>query len=1184
MSRPAPPETEALHAQLAQLRAERDGVRRELQRELQRGRQAEAALRVVGEHLQVLAYTVRIDDAGHETLDFVQGNARAVLGVTAEALQRDPMLRWSALQPDDAAQLRALQQSLVAAALADGSAGPLEIEARAAVDGQPRRIRHGLRCRRGPAPGCVVCEGFALEVTAAAEERERLRRSEAYGLLFQQSRRAMLVFDPVQSSFIDCNQAAVRLYGFGSREELLDNAAPDQAEGPYLDTPARLVRERAPQLRMALRDGVCVFEARHQRPDGQFWDARVTLMALDHEGQQLLQFTLDDITEQKHNERQLLFSHHVQEYAGPMLWLDTADGRVVYANLAAQQHLGYSESDCAALCLTDFMPGLALQAFRAALESLRDSGGYQQGQGQHLRADGRLVDVELNSFLARSDEGERLIVSIKDITAQKAAQAELVQARDQAEASTRAKSEFLANMSHEIRTPMNAIIGLSHLALKTALSPQLRDYLQKIHGSGTHLLGLINDVLDLSKIEAGKLSIEVVPFDLEELLSNLAGMLSEQIKHKPLELLFDLAPDVPTRLHGDPLRLGQILLNFTNNAAKFTASGEIVVSVGLLERRADTALLRFAVRDTGIGLTPEQMAVLFQNFQQADASTSRKYGGTGLGLAITKSLAELMDGEVGVQSELGKGSTFWCTARLAIGQDSAAPRPLAVPATRVLVVDDHPTARATTAGLLRRLGFSVEQASGGTQALDLLPRAQADGRPFEAVLLDEHMPEMDGYATARHVGALGLDPVPRLAMMTLSDREAVRARASGVGITELLAKPLNPSLLYDGMVQLLDLAPEGSLRRTEARTDEAGLLERMRALGGADLLLAEDNAINQLVACELLKDAGLRVDVADNGRIAVAMAQKRHYDLVLMDMQMPEMDGLQATRALRAIEALQGLPVVAMTANAMQADRERCRDAGMDDFVSKPIDPETLWTVLLRWLKPRAPASRPAPGVAATPLPAPMPAPAQDDAQDSAQEALLAALAQLPQFDAAAGLRRVMGRRPLYQNLLERFVAGYPDGVLPLRALLAGADRSAAERWVHSLRGVAANLGCQRLPPQAQFLEEALRSGRAAQALTPQLDALHADLQQRRGALAALLGPAGASTAARAELTPAQREDLLGQLSSLLAGSDPDAPAFVQQHETALRSLFAAQYGPLRRAVDGYAFDEAIALIEALAP
>ncbi|HVR48837.1 MAG TPA: response regulator [Pseudorhodoferax sp.] len=1168
-----PSETEALRAQVAQLRAERDRARGALQH----ARQAEAALRVLGDGLPVLAYALHVDQAGREALDFVQGRADAVLGIAAEALQRDPALRWSALHPDDAAQLRALQQSLVAAALAQGSTGPQAFEARATLDGQPRRIRHSLRCRLGTAPGSVVCEGLALDVTAAAEQRERLRQSEAYGMLFQQSRRAMVVFDPALPGFIDCNEAAVRIYGFGSREQVLDSTAPDPAERPYLDTPARLVRERALNVRMALRDGVSVFEARHQRPDGQVWDARVTLMALVHAGRQLLQFTLDDVTEQKHNERQLLFSRHVQEYAGPMLWLDTEDGRVVYANLAAQQHLGYSESDCTALHLADFMPGLGLAEFRAALETLRDSGGYQQSQGQHRRADGRRVDVELNSFLARSDEGERLIVSIKDITAQKAAQAELVQARDQAEASTRAKSEFLANMSHEIRTPMNAIIGLSHLALKTPLTPQQRDYMQKIHGAGTHLLGLINDVLDLSKIEAGKLGIEVVPFDLEQLLDNLAGMLSEQIKHKPLELLFDLAPDVPTRLLGDPLRLGQILLNFSNNAAKFTASGEIVVSARLLERQADTALLRFAVRDTGIGLTPEQTALLFQNFQQADASTSRKYGGTGLGLAIAKSLAALMGGEVGVQSTPGQGSTFWCTARLGVGQAGGATLPRTLPGTRVLLVDDHAGACEITAELLRRLGLSVVQAGTGAQALALLPRAQADGAPFDAVLLDEHMPGMDGYATAERIAALGLQPPPRLALMTRGDRESVRARAAAVGITELLAKPLNPSLLHDGMVQLLGLAPQGSARHAEHRDDTQGLLARVRALGGADILLAEDNAINQLVASELLKDAGLRVDIADNGRIALDMAQRRRYDLVLMDMQMPEMDGLQATRALRAIASLQGLPVVAMTANAMQADRERCLAAGMDDFVSKPIDPDVLWTVLLRWLRPGGPPA--APAEPAEPAATPAPGPAQD--------ALLAALAQLPQFDAAAGLRRVLGRQPLYQGLLQRFVASYPDGAAPLRALLATDDRAAAERWAHSLRGVAANLGCQRLPAQAQVLEQALRSGTPAAALDAQLDQLHADLQQRRGALAALLAPAAAGTAPAAPaavLTQAQREDLLGQLSSLLAGADPDAHSFVQQHEAALRSLFEAQYQPLRRAVDDYAFDVAIGLIEALAP
>ena len=868
---------------------------------------------------------------------------------------------------------------------------------------------------------------------AHAQERERLVQSEAYGtMLFRQSQRAMVVFDPELPAFIDCNEAAVKIYGFTEREEVLGKTPTDvQAEFQYDGTPTRVIAEQLRHSRSARQSGVTVFDARHQRPNGEIWDARVHLMAFRFQGRRLLQFTLEDVTEQRRNEAMLMFNRFVVENTGPMLWMDTEDSRVVYGNRAAQEHLGYSAEALVNLNIADFDPDYEISAYPRHIRELREMASRRVFETRHRRADGSLADVEVMLFLAGSRETERLIVSIKDITAQKQAQTQLVHAKDLAEQATQAKSDFLANMSHEIRTPMNAIIGLSHLALKTPLNAQQRDYVSKIHSSGTHLLGLINDVLDLSKIEAGKLTIESAAFELDAMTAQIANLLTDKIRDKPqLHLSFDIAPDVPRRVVGDALRLGQILLNYTNNAVKFTPAGEIEVSVSVRDLDAASVLLHFAVRDTGIGLKPEQIGRLFQNFQQADTSTSRTYGGTGLGLAISKQLAEQMGGQVGVHSVFGQGSTFWFTARLGLPMDvreSAAPAPV------------EPTHTA--------------------------------------------------------------------------------------------------------------------------------LLQSVRARGGL-VLLAEDNPINQLVACELLKDAGLAVQVADNGRMAVEMARAQRYDLVLMDMQMPEMDGLQATRALRAIDALRDMPVIAMTANAMQTDQDRCREAGMVDFVSKPIDPDTLWQVLLRWL-PGRDAPPPAP-IAHT-------EPAHEPAQG--EFSLSTRLAGLAGFDVEAGLRRVLGREALYLTLLRRFTRQYADGLAPLHTALAQGDVALAERLAHTLRGVSASIGATDVPALAQALERALQTQAPPPVLEPLLAALQGPLQALLRQLQAALPPEHAPPRAGVA-ERSQAAQVLAQLHTLLNDDDADAQDFVQRHEAQLRDALGGRFDALSTAIGQFDFGNALALLE----
>jgi two-component system sensor histidine kinase/response regulator len=541
-----------------------------------------------------------------------------------------------------------------------------------------------------------------------------------------------------------------------------------------------------------------------------------------------------------------------------------------------------------------------------------------------------------------------LVGIARDITQRKKAADDIMRAKDLAEEATRIKSDFLANMSHEIRTPMNAVLGLSQLVLKTELTPRQRDFIEKVESSGQHLMGIINDILDFSKVEAGKLDIEQTDFALDGLMNTMTDLVAERCTAKGLELVLNIAPEVPRQLVGDALRLSQILVNFTGNAVKFTERGEVVVSVHLDRRVGNQVVLRFCVADTGIGMTPEQIAKLFESFQQADSSTTRKYGGTGLGLAISKKLALLMGGEVGVESTPGKGSMFWFTALLQEGAVAQlpAPRIADMQGQRVLVVDDNDVARTVILGMLQEMGFEATGASSGKAAIAAVQRATDIAQPFEMIYVDWRMPEIDGLETARHIQSLNLVPAPVLVMMTAYGREGVLKDAAAAGVQDVLVKPVCQSTLFNTTMNALGSRMPARIQATEAATD---VNEVLAPIHGARVLLVEDNDINQIVASEILTDAGLVVEIATDGRIALEMVQANSYDIILMDMQMPVMDGIDATREIRRVGRFNTLPIIAMTANAMNQDRQKCLDAGMNDFLSKPIEPEELWRILLLW-------------------------------------------------------------------------------------------------------------------------------------------------------------------------------------------------------------------------------------------
>ena len=771
--------------------------------------------------------------------------------------------------------------------------------------------------------------------------------------------------------------------------------------------------------------------------------------------------------------------------------------------------------------------------FSSLLASLEPGAIAMEQEREFQSQDGRVFtgSLMISQVLALDGSVRGYLCVVQDVTVRRELEAEMLRARQSAEEASRMKSDFLANMSHEIRTPMNGIVGMTHLALRTELTPQQRDYLKKIQMSGQHLLHIINDILDLSKIEAGKLEIESAEFDLETALAGVVNLMATKATEKGLEMVLDIASDVPVNVIGDSLRVGQIMINYASNALKFTERGEISFIVRVRERSETHVVLWFAVRDTGIGIAEEEQSRLFQNFSQGDATTTRRFGGTGLGLAISKRLAQLMDGDVGVESMPGVGSTFWFTTRLGIGRSEK--RSL-VPAAdlrgkRVLVVDDNDNARQVMGEMLESMRFSVDVASSGAEAIAAVRQGDATGHAYDLIVMDWHMPGMNGIEACRQIRKLPLTEPPCELLVTAYGREDVFHEASDAGIRDILVKPLNASILFDSVIRILKNDGKGDGHQVPASD---GLPAKLEGIVGARILVVEDNPVNQEVMLELLRQAHLTAELAENGRVALTMLETYEYDLVLMDMQMPVMGGLEATREFLRLPGSCKPPIVAMTANAMVADRDACLEAGMRDFLTKPVEPDRLWEILVKWIPPRPQHVR----HEATPL------------QGQAAARSPSFDPEVSGIDAAAALRRMMGNRELYIRALRQFCDRQESLADAVRQALDADDAEAARRIVHSLKGGAGSIGATELATQAAALESEIAAHQARKRLDPAIDALDRALHT----LVAALRP---RLPAVADSNEPLYADSLDEFEQLLASSDPAALEWFLGHRKGLRAI-----------------------------
>lgn len=906
-----------------------------------------------------------------------------------------------------------------------------------------------------------LLEGMDSMIALREQAEQELREREAkYTAIVQQAADGIVLIDAESTKFAEFNDVACAALGY-TREEFsrlkLHEVQGQMTEAQVQAAIPAILAGKAPSD----------FLNQHKCKDGSLRDVYISNRVVEVHGRLYLAAIWRDVTEKLSQERALQASEqrlsYVMSVMGEGLWDWDIATDTIQHNAQWCRMLGLGEGgikhpagEFADLIHPDDRKDVQMR-MRACLA------GEQPYQSEHRvrHADGRYLWVEdRGDVMARSEDGKpvRMVGSLVDITLRKQHEEELARARTAAESASQAKSAFLANMSHEIRTPMNAVIGLGQLLLDTNLTNKQRDYLTKLQSSSRALLDILNDILDYSKIEAGRLDLEQVDFSLDELLDNTANLFSVKAEEKGIEIFFDVKSSVPDGLRGDPMRLSQVLNNLVGNAVKFTERGMIHIMIEGVPTDRGEILLRVSVIDTGIGMTDEQVTRLFKPFSQADVSTTRRFGGTGLGLVISKRLVELMGGEIGVKSAEGRGSTFHFTTPMRLAESAVLHDPIELRGMRALIIDDNEVSLQILGEILNSWSFEVTQADSAEKGLALIREADQALQPFELFLIDWKMPGIDGLEMARRIHGMveqkEIGHAPMVIMVTAFGREHVLEQAGQMRLDAVLDKPITASRLFDTMITIQGSQKHVPGGHHTANMDE--IHELTRPIHGARLLLVEDNLTNQMVAVEFLERMGLTVDVARNGLEALDAVAAHDYAAVLMDLQMPEMDGFEATRQLRQSEKGSKLPIIALTAAALLQDRQATEAAGMNAHIAKPIEPHELAQVLLEWV-PRG----------------------SQGAQVQEAAAPVRKPFELPGLDLRAAVARIDNDWNLLYMLLCSFRSEFQQASETLHGQIAAGELRDAVRLVHTIKGLARNLGAEELESVARRFEIELHGGHA---------------------------------------------------------------------------------------------------------